>query len=190
MDTFKIEVDIFTSHEIRDQIGRLLHVYRHYYESQRSVNPVTSEESVTYKDFQVAEYTLHDLFGVSRATKSFLCEGALETVRSRLFQWLEESFPSEQETGTQILRELTLDGCREELKKLSTVPSSASAVSRGKLKWSYIRCIKSVSLPRLVFRDPLILPSRVYLKAQILSTGLILLDLPGTRLSGQLLVSS
>ncbi|KAK8079217.1 hypothetical protein PG994_003024 [Apiospora phragmitis] len=151
---FIVEVHRFTQDEVEDQLARLLQAYRNFHLNELSLQ---GEEREHYEKMaKVAQHTFevmfHDHFrNGSRLTRMTEAEGL-----EMLHGWLNEVSPSFDDTSYTTLN---IEDCSNLLARLT----SEQVQDDGPAEWPFIKKIN------------------VYLKAQILSKGLILVDLPGLR---------
>ncbi|KAK7964343.1 hypothetical protein PG988_011317 [Apiospora saccharicola] len=153
-DDFVIQVHRFTQDEVEDQLARLLQAYRNFHLNELTL---AGEERDHYAAMaKVAQHTFEVMFrdrfrNAARLTRVTEAEGL-----DMLYGWLEEVSPSF-EDASHIAR--NKEDCSDLLARLTSEQVQAD----GPAEWPFIKKIN------------------VYLKAQILSKGLVLVDLPGLR---------
>ncbi|KAK8062187.1 hypothetical protein PG997_014284 [Apiospora hydei] len=153
-DDFIVEVHRFTQEEVEDQLARLLQAHRNFHLNELTL---VGEEREHYEEMaRVAQHTFEVMFrnhfrNGSRLTRMTETEGL-----EMLYGWLSEVSPSFEDTSHTTHN---IDDCSNLLARLTSEEVQAD----GPAEWPFIKKIN------------------VYLKAQILSKGLVLVDLPGLR---------
>ncbi|KAJ0114119.1 hypothetical protein J7T55_007953 [Diaporthe amygdali] len=153
-DCFIIEVDKFSSEEIHDQLAELLVSYRTFHLH----NGVLDREEHKYLEERanIAADTFRTMFRGILGDESWLLKESQEVILEQFQTWV-SSANALQSRDRQVVT--SLEDCSSLLMQLTSEVPAASAPAT----WPYIRKI------------------RVYLKAHILSKGLVLVDLPGLR---------
>ncbi|KAG4283163.1 hypothetical protein FPRO06_09836 [Fusarium proliferatum] len=153
LDTLEIRVNLFSTGELRDQLGRLLQVYRTFELHQDEITDAAERQDME-ANAKVAKDTFRAMFRGRMTNEAFLIRETYEDVLERLTSWASDARPPLRTwTG------LSPQACSDVLMELSSEPASRNSPAT----WPYIRSIK------------------VFLNAHILSRGLILVDLPGLR---------
>ncbi|PMB73941.1 Nuclear GTPase SLIP-GC [Beauveria bassiana] len=156
-DTLSIELQLFDEDELLKQQMQLLRSYRHFYLADLS----EAEQDNFGELARLAEDTFSSLFQSQLPSQSTLLnedEDCLKSIFRRLITNLRPSISHTVMTG------LTKQACSEKLRELTSAPASSTGESATRAAaWPYIENIK------------------VFLNAQILKKGLILVDLPGLR---------
>ncbi|CAG9972550.1 unnamed protein product [Clonostachys byssicola] len=154
-DHMDVQVELFTTQELNEQLERMLEDFRHY--SFHAEEMTTAEEKKSAKDrAHVAKDTFKAMFRGRMNNDSFLLQGSQREVLQTLIRWAEEQRPSRAVTSQQ---NLSLDQCSDSLFVLSSERLSRT----GPAIWPFIKTIK------------------VFLNAHALKQGLVLVDLPGLR---------
>ncbi|KAI5461911.1 hypothetical protein BGZ63DRAFT_423233 [Mariannaea sp. PMI_226] len=153
-NSFDIEVELFPTEEINEQLSVMLAAYRHFHLHLDEMDPTERKESD--ERATQALHTFQAMFNGRLNNEEMLLKGSETRVLNRLKVWAADARPSgishRQSTNS-------LKSCSARLMGLSSEPSSSTEPS----KWPFIRKI------------------RVFLNAHILSKGLVLVDLPGLR---------
>lgn len=155
---FVVEVEYFTYDEIREQVIELLRSYRHLYLNSGEI------DAIDRKDFEerasLAQDTFRAMFGDRmQGSERFLLDSSEESALSQLMQLARETEYLSQKGLASHKRQLTdSNQCSDYLMQLTSDHKGPQGSP-----WPFIRKIK------------------VYLKAHILSKGLVLVDLPGLR---------
>ncbi|KAK8096503.1 hypothetical protein PG999_012447 [Apiospora kogelbergensis] len=153
-DDFRIEVHRFTKDEIQDQLTRLLQAYRNFHLNKLTLQ---GEERDHYEQMaKVAKHTFEVMFGDRFRDASCITRVTEAEGLNMLYGWLDEVSPSFDDVSNTTSN---IEDCSNLLAQLT----SEQVQVDGPAEWPYIRKIG------------------VYLKAQILSKGLVLVDLPGLR---------
>ncbi|KAK7959857.1 uncharacterized protein PG986_004711 [Apiospora aurea] len=153
-DDFIVEVHRFTRDEVEDQLARLLQAYRNFHLNELTL---VGEEREHYEEMaKVAQHTFEVMFrdhfrNGFRLTRTTDTEGL-----EMLYGWLSEVSPSFEDASHTTHN---IEDCSNLVARLTSEQVQAD----GPAEWPFIRKIN------------------VYLNAQILSKGLILVDLPGLR---------
>lgn len=163
-DSFAIEPEYFAVNEVRDQLTELLQSYRLYHSL---ANDTSSEGIEQRKALENKAERAQDTFRAafrdySTQNEQFLLDWPEETVLETLLTWARESCPQLREANDSVQRKevvASAEQCSRQLMELASKPISSNEPSL----WPFIRKVK------------------IYLKAHILSKGLILVDLPGLR---------
>jgi hypothetical protein len=179
---YAIEVSYFSVDRVTQQFKELLQIYRQH-NSEPSGQPsndtaATSAQRATGPDaswniFKAAFPT------VSALTKEFLLQDDEEQVNSAMSSWVVNYAPAELHAAANDLlhpcRESFADerACKERLRELT----SQSNEFDGPARWPYIESVKYVSTSLCLI---LLTCRRVFVRAHVLSKGLIFVDLPGT----------
>ncbi|KAI3399760.1 hypothetical protein diail_5828 [Diaporthe ilicicola] len=155
-DDFIIEVDSFSEQEVNDQLADLLSCYRHFNHELRGGSLSQDERTDLNEKAKIAIDTFRSMFRGYLQDEDWLLQEAEAVVLEQFKTWLRDgnhfNLPDRHVVAT-------LEGCGSLLTQLtSEIPSSGAPAT-----WTVIRKIK------------------VYLKAHILSKGLVLVDLPGLR---------
>ncbi|VUC28222.1 unnamed protein product [Clonostachys rosea] len=154
-DHMDVQVELFTTQELNEQLERMLEDFRHY--SFHADEMETAEEKKAAKDrANVAKDTFKAMFRGRMNNDSFLLQGSQREVFQTLVRWAEEQRPSQAVTSQQ---NLSPEQCSDALFVLSSERISRS----GPAIWPFIKTIK------------------VFLNAHALRQGLVLVDLPGLR---------
>ncbi|KAF2710421.1 hypothetical protein K504DRAFT_405554 [Pleomassaria siparia CBS 279.74] len=156
-DAFIIQVEYFTLDQLRSQLDELLHAYRDYEALTPNTNITDKEREALKKKANLASSTFSASFKrriaqIPGILLSFPFDQALET----MIGWASETL-RRQETMPERFERITQFSSR--LSQLTSETDDASQTSF----WPFIQKI------------------RVYLKAHILSKGLVIADLPGLR---------
>jgi hypothetical protein len=146
-------VELFTEEDLLTQIADLLQSYIHYHLRVDEMQDA-DERNDWEKRAEVARDTFRAMFRGRLGREDFLLQEPEADVRSRLESWTRELRPSH--LGGRSTRS-TLEACSDLLMRLTSEQSAAQEA----LIWPYVRKIT------------------VFLNAQILSKGLVLVDLPG-----------
>lgn len=169
-----VQVELFTTQELDEQLERMLEDFRHY--SFHADEMTTAEEKKAAKDrANVAKDTFKAMFRGRMNNDSFLLRGSQREVLQTLVRWAEEQRPSQ---AVNFQQNLSLEQCSDSLFVLSSERLSRS----GPAIWPFIKTIKFVlSIYYSIHRSILLtsLPNRVFLNAHALKQGLVLVDLPG-----------
>lgn len=162
-DSFAIEPEYFAVNEVRDQLTELLQSYRLYHSL---TNDTSSEGMEQRKALENKAERAQDTFRAafrdhSTQNEQFLLDWPEETVLETLLTWARGSCPQLREANGSVQKEVvaSAEQCSRQLMELTSKPISSNEPSL----WPFIRKVK------------------IYLKAHILSKGLILVDLPGLR---------
>ena len=123
---------------------------------------------------KLAQDTFRAMFRGNMDNEQFLIEDPEDVVLEILRSWIQDADHSE--IGRREVR-LTLKDCSSFLMRLTSEQISAQEPA----VWPYVRKIKFVypMMPKLIPQTLIANNCRVFLKAHILKTGLVLVDLPG-----------
>ncbi|OAA41248.1 Dynamin, GTPase domain protein [Cordyceps fumosorosea ARSEF 2679] len=156
-DTISIEVQLFDEDALLEQQMQLLKYYRHFHLEC----PSEDDRDYFYELAMLATDTFSSLFQSQLPSQNTLLnedEGRMKRTFKRL---ITELRPPSSHT---VMTGLTKEACSEKLTELTSTPASSAGDSATRAAvWPYIEKI------------------RVFLNAQILKKGLILVDLPGLR---------
>lgn len=157
-DDYVVEVKRFTIEELHEQLDELLFCYRNFHSRGSSLVEEARDDHETVDDLkeraQLAADTLRAMFRGSLQDERWLLEESQDVILEQFLTWIRRDF-SLQSPSRQVAT--SPERCSSILTKLTSEAPDA----RPPAIWPYIRKIK------------------VYLKAHILSKGLILVDLPG-----------
>ncbi|XWW92842.1 hypothetical protein V2A60_000769 [Cordyceps javanica] len=161
-DTLSIQVQLFDEDELLSQQMCLLESYRHFHFAYvlNTNDSDAAERSHFKKRAKLAKDTFYSLFHTRTPCHDTLLhadKGEVECIFRRLIRELR---PVSSQTN---MTNLTKSACAEKLLELSSAPASAAESATRAAAWPYIEKIK------------------VFLNAQILKKGLVLVDLPGLR---------
>ncbi|TQV95586.1 tat pathway signal sequence [Cordyceps javanica] len=161
-DTLSIQVQLFDEDELLSQQMCLLESYRHFHFAYvlNANDSDAAERSHFKKRAKLAKDTFYSLFHTRTPCHDTLLhadKGEVECIFRRLIRELR---PVSSQTN---MTNLTKSACAEKLLELSSAPASAAESATRAAAWPYIEKIK------------------VFLNAQILKKGLVLVDLPGLR---------
>ncbi|KAK7995518.1 hypothetical protein PG990_014291 [Apiospora arundinis] len=153
-DDFVIEVHRFTEDEVKGQLAHLLQAYRNFHLNESTMQ---RDEREHYEQMaNVAKHTFAVMFGNRFSNKSCIARLTEAEGLEMLYRWLDELLPSFDDASHTTCN---IEDCSNLLAQLT----SEQVQAHGPAEWPYIKKIS------------------VYLKAQILSKGLVLVDLPGLR---------
>ncbi|KAM0739598.1 hypothetical protein ACQRIT_004782 [Beauveria bassiana] len=156
-DTLSIELQLFDEDELLKQQMQLLRSYRHFHLADLS----EAEQDNFGELARLAEDTFSSLFQSQLPSQSTLLNEDEDCLRSIFRRLITNLRPSISHT---VMTGLTKQACSEKLRELTSAPASSTGESATRAAaWPYIENIK------------------VFLNAQILKKGLILVDLPGLR---------
>jgi hypothetical protein len=161
-------VEWFSKDETETQLTALLKAYRGHH--IRGADTDEREADDLQDLAQVAKDTFQAMFRERLGDEEFLLQWSESRVMRTFRSWVAEADHSP--SGRQTFR--SLEDCSAHLIPLT----SEQNLTEESPKWPYIRKVKHVvpSLIVVCFTDCF----RVFLKAYILSKGLVLVDLPGT----------
>ncbi|KAL2127275.1 hypothetical protein VTI74DRAFT_10996 [Chaetomium olivicolor] len=159
-DDFIVDVEPFTEDELMGQLAEMVHAYCLYHQRPANVDAENSEDAEDRKYWEeratLAQDTFHAMFQ-NRFTPALFQSGlSEEAILEIMADWARELGPADVRRREV---KVSLQDCSDLLEELT----SAKRLSQGPPTWRYIKKI------------------RVFLKAHILSRGLILVDLPGLR---------
>ncbi|KAK6859171.1 hypothetical protein PG995_005024 [Apiospora arundinis] len=154
-DDFVVRVHRFTEDEIKDQLANLLQAYRNFHLNESTLQ---GDEREHYEQMaNVAKHTFAVMFGNRfRRNRSNITRVTEAEGLEMLYDWLDEVSPSFDDASHTTPN---IEDCSNLLAQLTSEQMQA----RSPAEWPYIKKIS------------------VYLQAQILSKGLVLVDLPGLR---------
>ncbi|KAL1845937.1 hypothetical protein Daus18300_014397 [Diaporthe australafricana] len=155
-DNFIIEVDQFTTEELQDQLGELLGCYKHFHSELQREGLGQDDRNDLSEKANIAIDTFRTIFRGNLEDEDWLLEEEEDAILEQLQLWLEVGSAREL-PARQVVA--TFERCCSLLMQLT----SETPDSEVPATWPRIRKIK------------------VYLKAHILSKGLVLVDLPGLR---------
>ena len=158
----------FSEDEIATQLSELLESYRHFQLHEPDMNPQEREDLEDRAN--LARDTFQAMFRGRLGDEQFLTLSSKSAVMETFKSWVADSGISS--TSGQEEQE-SIEECSKLLLQLTSEESS----NQQPAKWPFIRKIKLVILVCLPFDFVNI--GRVFLKAHILSDGLVLVDLPG-----------
>ncbi|KAH8198037.1 hypothetical protein TruAng_007812 [Truncatella angustata] len=154
-DDFAIEVDIFSSDELDEMLQDMLQAFRHY---EFYGDEMAGDEKVECEQRnRIAWYTFQSMFGNHLMNRSqMLTDDSEEAVLATLRSWAHEN-AAEIFEGRRVLASLAeCSGCLVELTSDPATPTERAV-------WPFVKRLS------------------VFLKAHVLSKGLIFADLPGLR---------
>lgn len=157
IDGFAIEVEWFSRDETEAQLTELLKAYRSYH--LRGADVDEREVGDLEKLAEVARDTFRAMFRGRLGDEEFLLQWSESRVMRTFRSWVAEADYSP--TGRQTFS--SLEDCSAHLMPLTSDQNQSEEPTEEPSKWPYIRKVK------------------VFLKAYILSKGLVLVDLPGLR---------
>lgn len=164
-DEFTVQVDYFSSDELKIQFEELLRAYRDYDElpgNSRARNTSDEEPNANKaleKKAELAAQTFRAIFTETQATSRVLHTMDFSTAIGSMVNWASQLLPvSGEEESYQTVGE-----CASRLRELTSELSESPVRGGSPRRW------------------PLIRKLRVHLNAYILSKGLIIADLPGLR---------
>lgn len=172
----------FSEGDIATQLSELLQSYRHFHLHGPDFDPGEREDLEDRAN--LARDTFRAMFRGLLRDEQFLTLSPESDVMETLNSWVAESGIS---SANDREEKQSIDECSRLLMQLTSEESS----DQQPAKWPFIRKIKWVVLVSWPFHFVNI--SRVFLRAHILSKGLVLVDLPGKSLGsryGQLLILS
>ena len=158
----------FSRDETETQLTELLKAYRSYH--LRGADVDERELGDLKKLAEVARDTFRAMFRGRLGDEEFLLQWSESRVMRTFRSWVAEADYSP--TGRQTFS--SLEDCSAHLMPLTSDQNRTEEPS----KWPYIRKVKYVLPPLIMVRSSDCF--RVFLKAYILSKGLVLVDLPGT----------
>jgi len=161
-------VEWFSEDDIAAQLSELLQSYRHFHLNGPDLDPREREDLEDRAN--LARDTFRAMFRGQLGDEQFLTLSSESAVIETLKSWVAESGISS--TGDRE-EQHSINECSTLLMRLTSEEIS----NQQPAKWPFIRKIKLVILVWLPFDFVNI--SRVFLKAHILSKGLVLVDLPG-----------
>ncbi|TVY32961.1 hypothetical protein LSUB1_G006630 [Lachnellula subtilissima] len=169
-NNFAIDVEWFSEDDIAAQLSELLQSYRHFHLHEPDLDPREREDLEDRAN--LAKDTFRAMFRGRLGDEQFLTLSSESVVMETLKSWVAESRIS---SASNREEQQSINECSTHLMRLTSEESS----NQQPAKWPFIRKIKLVILVWLPFDFVNI--SRVFLKAHILSKGLVLVDLPGLR---------
>lgn len=132
LDTLDIRVNLFSTEELRDQLGRLLQVYRTFELHQDEITDAAERQDME-ANAKVAKDTFRAMFRGRLTDEAFLIRETYEDVLERLTSWASDARPPLRTwTG------LSPQACSDVLMELSSEPASRDSPAT----WPYIRSIK------------------------------------------------
>ncbi|KAM3470795.1 hypothetical protein MY5147_006201 [Beauveria neobassiana] len=156
-DTLSIQLQLFDEDELLKQQMQLLRSYRHFHLADLS----EAEQDNFGELARLAEDTFSSLFQSQIPSQNTLLNEDEDCLKSIFRRLITELRPSISHT---VMTGLTKEACSEKLRELTSAPASSTGEPATRAAaWPYIENIK------------------VFLNAQILKKGLILVDLPGLR---------
>jgi GTPase SAR1 family protein len=163
---FVIHVDYFTLDELKKQFEELLNAYREHRSPQSNSRDNTgrdennTDRTRSQEKANLAEETFKASFGERlRQDDPILSTVPFERAVETMVEWASQLLP--QEIGQESFS--TMEECSSRLRALVSESDSPLADGQSRARWPFIRKM------------------RVYLRAYILSKGLIIADLPGLR---------
>lgn len=166
----------FSRDETEAQLTELLKAYRSYH--LRGADVDEREVGDLEKLAEVARDTFRAMFRGRLGDEEFLLQWSESRVMRTFRSWVAETDYSP--TGRQTFS--SLEDCSAHLMPLTSDQNQSEEPTEEPTeepsKWPYIRKVKCVLPPLIVVRFADCF--RVFLKAYILSKGLVLVDLPGT----------
>lgn len=169
-ETLRIEVELYSADELREQLRALLDNYRYYHLNSEEMDDADEQHFGALAD--LAEDTFRAMFRGRLNDEGMLLTDAEGNIMRRFMSWVESLRPS---NGNMAHSALSIAECSRELIQLSSdVPGRNRPAT-----WPYTKKIKSVLLHDAGSLDMFSDTSRVFLNAYILSAGLVLVDLPG-----------
>ncbi|RKL46889.1 hypothetical protein BFJ72_g2628 [Fusarium proliferatum] len=143
LDTLDIRVNLFSTEELRDQLGRLLQVYRTFELHQDEITDAAERQDME-ANAKVAKDTFQAMFRGRLTDEAFLIRETYEDVLERLTSWVSDARPPLRTwTG------LSPQACSDVLMELSSEPASRNSPAT----WPYIQSINRglilVDLPGL-----------------------------------------
>ena len=158
----------FSEDDIAAQLSELLQSYRHFHLHGPDLDRQEREDLEDRAN--LARDTFRAMFRGRLGDEQFLTLSSESAVMETLKSWVAESrFSSASDREEQH----SINECSTHLMRLTSEESS----NQQPAKWPFIQKIKLVILVWLPF--DFVNMSRVFLKAHILSKGLVLVDLPG-----------
>ncbi|EJP61163.1 tat pathway signal sequence [Beauveria bassiana ARSEF 2860] len=155
-DTLSIQLQLFDEDELLKQQMQLLRSYRHFHLADLS----EAEQDNFGELARLAGDTFSSLFQSQIPSQNTLLNEDEDCLKSIFRRLITELRPSISHT---VMTGLTKEACSEKLRELTSAPASTGEPATRAAAWPYIENIK------------------VFLNAQILKKGLILVDLPGLR---------
>lgn len=184
-DDFVIQAEYFTIEELKRQYEDLLRAYQ----ENKSPPAHTKQEDLEELErrARLAEETFKASFGVKLQQNPSLLRSSIEYAVTTMLQWASSSLPRDRNVHTNETRETHNDitACSARIRELtSEADDSEMRIANQTSPWPFVRklkyvwpseCDPTISTRILVANKTY----RVYLKAYILSKGLIIADLLG-----------
>jgi hypothetical protein len=165
-EDFTIQVDYFTSQELKRQLEELLRAYRDFQllpKAAKSTDEDEESESLgkaLERKADLATQTFRAIFREKlEKNPNVLSSMAFDRAIGLMVDWTSQLLPRTQ--GQQSFS--TIEQCSSRLRELTSNADETSTNDISQIRWPFIRKL------------------RVYLNAYILSKGLIIADLPGLR---------
>ncbi|KAH7071874.1 hypothetical protein BKA63DRAFT_492539 [Paraphoma chrysanthemicola] len=163
---FVVHVDYFSLEELKTQFEELLRAHRDFHllparRGSGTEDDVTENERlIMQRKAELAMQTFRTSFGARLIEiPELLSSTPFEQAVAMMVEWASQLVPQQAQRNTFSI----LEDCAAWLRTLSSETDSSSRTGSGRTSWPFMQKV------------------RVYLKAYILSKGLVIADLPGLR---------